>query len=124
MFRIGPEAYVAIAIIIILLWPFLFIESMPIMVWIILVINLALFIFTYRFCSAKGCTYTEGLTIIAAPNLSGCANVTIIYLPIFLIAIYLLTVWYAILGIRRGKTFTEERWIILVNKHYNRLQYK
>lgn len=80
--------------------------------------SLALLIFVWVSCSTTECSYWRGLNIIAGSMMSGCANITILYAPFVLIAVYLISIVYAIQGLLSEQHPAGPRWENLVLRFY------
>lgn len=117
--------YVAIFLFLLFLWPFVLFEEpviyeRSILPWLVLGVNTFLAILVWRRSSVPELTFPQGLDIISNSMMSGCANITILYLPLILIVVYVLALHNTLRGLVRGKAFTQERWNNLVrwfNKH-------
>lgn len=80
----------------------------------IAVLNLALFLFVAFACSSPGCSYWKGLSVIAGTMMSGCANITILYLPLVLTVIYLFCIFMVAYGAFFSESPARERFLSMV----------
>jgi hypothetical protein len=46
--------------------------------------------------------------------MSGCANVTLIYLPPLLAFVYLIALYHSVVSLSLGRGYSQERWLALV----------
>ena len=60
---------------------------------IALTLNAATALFVIYRCSSKELGFIRGIDIIAESSMSGCANITILYLPPLLVIVYLLALY-------------------------------
>jgi hypothetical protein len=86
----------------------------------VLVLNLLVVGFVWRACSTRACSYWGGLKIVSASNMSGCANITILYLLPILAVMYILSLVVATLSLWKGRQWAGHQWVSLVNWHYYR----
>jgi hypothetical protein len=96
---IGTWFYAGLLVVAALVWPLLFVDTQPALALILAVFNIALFTFVWRSCATANCSYWRGLNIIAASMMSGCANITILYAPLVLVIVYLLSIVIAVQGL-------------------------
>ena len=111
---IGTWFYAGLLVLSAVAWPLLFAESQPHVAIVLAALNLALFIFVWRSCSTTACSYWQGLNIIAGSMMSGCANITILYAPIVLVAVYLISIVHAVRGLHNEQRPAGPRWESLV----------
>jgi len=76
--------------------------------------NLALLIFVWNRCSAPELSFWDGLRIISGRNMSGCANITLIYIYPLLFVVYLIALFHSLLSIFQGGDYSRSKWIGLV----------
>jgi hypothetical protein len=125
MVKVSSEAYVFLFCILMLAWPFLF-GSEPMMFWPILIANTGIFITVVYFTSGRRCDFFTGLSLLCEPYMSGCANITIIYIFPIILFYYIRMIgatWEGVRGkegesfegIRRGKGYTESWWADFVS---------
>ena len=89
-----------------------------------LALNLCLMIFVWRSCSSPRCPYWLGMNLIAASMMSGCANITILYAPLILIGVYILSIGYAVLALlpsQQSASVRWEGWVPVQQAHSGRL---
>jgi hypothetical protein len=72
----------------------------------------ALFVI-YR-CSSKELDFIRGIDVIAGSSMSGCANVTILYLPPLLVVVYLIALFHSVVSLSLGRGYSQGRWLALV----------
>ena len=120
-----PWAYVALFTLGILLWPLCLLEELP-GIWSAApsFLNLALFIFAAVYCSTKNCSYSHGLKIVSASQMTGCMNITMFILPPVLLYVYLASVIISLIGLWKGRAWSQERWERLILGFYNKLRSK
>lgn len=106
--------YVLIGLYLALLWPLLLSLIHPALGVVGAVLNVALIVFTWRRCSSPQLSYWGGMNIIAVSMMSGCANITILYAPLVVLAAYFLSGSYALLGLLPSQPPAAERWFKLV----------
>lgn len=66
--------------------------------------------FVWRRCSQPNLSFWDGLCTINSTLMSGCVNLTILYLLPTLTFVYFLMVVQAALGLFKGKEYTEQKW--------------
>ena len=84
---------------------------------VIFVANVLLLIWVWRRCSSRALTFFEGLEMISSNMMSGCANITLVYIFPNLAIVYLQTIFHTVVGLKNGKKYTEQKWIKLVYKY-------
>lgn len=100
-----------------LIWdvPFTFIMVL------IAVINLILLIFVWHYSSSKTVSFFTGLEIISSRLVSGCANITLLYLIPFLFYVYLLFIIHTLIGIFKGRSYTQSQWVKFLTAFINKM---
>jgi hypothetical protein len=107
--------YAGLFLILLFAWPAFLAETLPShQLAMVFVLNAAVAIFVMYQCSSIELSFFRGLDIIAARSMSGCANITLIYLPPLLAVVYLIAVFHCIISLFRGRTYSQDRWIRLV----------
>jgi len=81
------------------------------------ILNVLVLAFVWIYNSSSRLSFTKGLEIISNVNMSGCANLTMIYLIPILFVVYFVALINAIVGLVKGKKYTERKWIEEVSKH-------
>ncbi len=96
-------------------WPLLLREALgqPYL-GLALVMNGATALFVIYRCSSKELNFVRGIDVIAGSSMSGCANVTIIYLPPLLAVVYLIALYHSVVSLSLGRGYSQERWLALV----------
>lgn len=110
MANVTPTDYAFVFIVLILAWPFSLLNNL----WIFgacLIVNAIIFGITVYFTSSRRLSFWRGLKLLCDPYLSGCANITFIYIFFILIFYYVCAVFATGLGVYKGKTYTEDWWI-------------
>jgi hypothetical protein len=79
-------------------------------------IDIPLLVLVWHYCSSPQLSFVHGIHVISARLSSGCLNLTIIYLFPFLLFIYLLFIVYSVIGIFKGRIFTQLKWLQFVLK--------
>lgn len=74
-------------------------------------INITLLTLVWHFCSSPQVSFIGGIHIISSKLTSGCANITILYLFPFLAIVYLIFTFLTIMGLFRGRKYTQDKWI-------------
>ena len=65
-------------------------------------------------CSSPECSFFTGLKVISGSMMSGCANITIIYMPILMAAVYAACVLLSVAGIVQGRERAQLEFLGLV----------
>ena len=68
-------------------------------------------VFVWFFNSSPRLSFPMGLETIVSANMSGCANLTMLYLFPVLFIVYILAFYNAIAGLVKGKKHTERKWV-------------
>jgi len=80
------------------------------------VVAVATVVLPFIYCSLPGLNFGDALGALAAPYCSGCLNVTILYIWLFIAPYFFFAVWLSVLGIRKGRAVSQERWHALLAK--------
>lgn len=83
-------------------------------VWMALAGNLAVLFFVRSRTETEELGLIRGFDLIAGSCMSGCANITILYLPPLMLMIYALVLLRSVLSLSRGRAYSQDRWIGLV----------
>ena len=83
----------------------------------LMILNVLILAFVWKYNSSPHLSFTKGLEIISNANMSGCVNLTMIYLIPILFIVYFTALINAIVGLVKGKKYTERKWIDEVSKH-------
>lgn len=59
-------------------------------------------------------SFQEGLSAICSTLMSGCSNITVLYILPVLLVVYVIVVTNTLIGLIKGKTYTQKRWIELI----------
>jgi len=119
----GNQLYAGIFVFLILVWPLSFAEgTKPHLMWPFLITNTSLFILVWYFNSHPEMSYFRGLSVICASMMTGCLQMTIMILPWVLAFVSLTSLFFTLVGLIKGRKFTQERWMKLVLAFYNRGQ--
>jgi hypothetical protein len=112
------NAYAYIAVGLATLWPcIMLIWAWPLALVIPLtLLSIVLFIFVWKRVSSQECTLLLGFEVISTKLASGCANISILYLPPFLMIVYLICLFYAIVSTWSGKTHAQTWWLKFIYK--------
>jgi hypothetical protein len=84
------------------------------LVWIALVINISVLFFVRSRTETEELGLIRGFDLIAGSCMSGCANITILYLPLLMLSIYALILIRSVLSLVWGREYSQERWTGLV----------
>jgi len=117
--RVGPGFYASIALLGIVGWPFLLADVLRNDVGILIVLVLAnttLAITVWRYVSSPSLSFFGALEVVASTMMTGCANVTILFVPVVLWFVYLAAVFHTAIGIVRGRGAAQTAWIGLVHR--------
>ena len=87
---------------------------------IALTLNTATAMFVIYQCSSKELGFIRGIDIIAGSCMSGCANITILYLPLLLAIVYLIAVFHSVVSLFLGREHAQGRWLTLVEGFHQR----
>lgn len=113
--------YAVLGIVFPVLLPLAFQEKISnLVIGILMVIACNLVLFNAYATSSPQLSYFRGLDIIAASFMSGCANITLLYIMPVLFFIQLWALMYSFVAIIAGRQFSQHRWILLVNSFYER----
>ncbi len=119
--------YSAIIVLIIFLWPLILIgapdSQTQSLFWPSIVINSFVAILVWYYNSYDELSFFKGLNVISASMMSGCANITVLYLPLVLIVIYFIAAFNTLIGLFKGRPYTQEKWVkLVVGFHERRLR--
>ncbi len=128
MFEIPKVAYLYFLYLIIFLLPIsLSIDARDhsgTVIWLIVeAVSISVFVLTDRRTKSKGLTLHYGLLEICESKVSGCANISLLYMVPLLLVAYLLAVLSALAGLFKGQNYSQERWIAIVAKLGHGVQY-
>lgn len=112
--------YAGLFILFIFFWPFILIYDFDAFSILIIVINAFAVILIWYYNSVGELTFFKGLQAISGSLMSGCANITFLYLPFVLFGVYIIAGFNTLLGLFKGRLFTQERWVKLVVRFVNR----
>jgi hypothetical protein len=120
---IPAKLYVVMFLVAILLlplvifFPVLIFERLTGLYWALLVGNAILLAVTWHYNSGPRLSFFTGLEIITRTFMSGCANLTMLYLYPALVMAYSLAVANAMRGLRLGRSYTQEQWLLVVREY-------
>lgn len=113
--------YAVLGIVFAIVWPIALDGKISrLAVGILVVASGNLVLFAAYATSSQQLSYFRGLDIIAASFMSGCANITFLYIIPVLFIMQLLALSYSLVGVLAGRTFSQTRWALLVNSFYER----
>lgn len=114
-----PWMYALSFIGLILGWPFWLLDY-P---WVFggcLLINTAIFLGVAHCTTSSKLNFWQGLRLLCSAYMSGCANITILYIFFVLLFYYIRMIGATLVGIRKGKTYVENQWLkIIANTQLN-----
>jgi hypothetical protein len=124
-FTINRSVYSIFSIMIITGWPFFLLffsilDEQISLVWPIQhlisigIVNIIIFVIVYKQSSSPYLSFNEGLALVAIKYSSGCANLTLLYMPIFHIILYLIMILVTFIGFFRGSDSTKRFWSNLI----------
>ncbi|MEM7555386.1 MAG: hypothetical protein AAF378_15055 [Cyanobacteria bacterium P01_A01_bin.84] len=111
---IFPWMYAAIFICLILGLPF--IPENPTITLILAIINTSIFGCVSYFIHSRHLSAWRGLRLICGSFMSGCGNITFLYIFFVLFFYYVQAVLKTIQGIRQSREFTQNWWIKTVSE--------
>jgi len=100
-----------------LLSPLLLLPATAWLYPLLMAMDVILLALVNRRSSSRRLTFIEGLQIIAGTYMSGCANLTVIYLYPTMFGAYSTALIHMLVGLRKGKEYTQQRWIQLVSEY-------
>jgi tetratricopeptide (TPR) repeat protein len=86
-------------------------------------LSIAIFALTHHYTRSKELTLHSGLVEICESRDSGCVNITFLYLIPMLLLAYLLAVMATLIGLFKGRQYSQERWIAVVTRLGRGVQY-
>ena len=117
---VSAKAYAYLLTALVILWPlFLLLVSVPFLkILFLIALSAALWVLVWKYAASPETPFLNGLGVISATMFSGCADHTIIYLLPFLVVVYLIFVFHTLIGLVRGRQYTQEKWIHFTNRYY------
>jgi hypothetical protein len=117
---VTAKLYAYLLALLVTLWPlFLLLTAMPLFkIILLIVLSAALWVLVGKFCDSPHVSFINGLSIISATMRSGCADITIIYALPFLVGVYLIFVFHTVVGLVRGRQYTQDKWLKFTDKYY------
>ena len=80
------------------------------------VVSVLVLIGVWKRSSAPDLSFFEGLEAIANRHMSGCMPLTSLYLYPLLVMVISIAQLYTVIGLFKGKSYTQERWVAVVNR--------
>ena len=120
LFTISAKNYVFLFIATVLVGPaFIFLPLLEIRIlyWGLVIVNALVLTFVGFYNSSSRLSFLGGLEFIIGIHMSGCVNLTMIYLFPILFMVYCVAFFNAAVGLKKGKTYTERKWIEEVSKY-------
>jgi hypothetical protein len=74
-------------------------------------LNTYILVSVWRSSSSPALSFWDGLKIISARYMSGCANITLIYIYPVLFVAYLAAAYHALLGLSHGPDYPRVEWL-------------
>ena len=117
---VTAKAYAYLLTAFVILWPlFLLLASVPLWkILFLIALSGGLWVLVWKYATSPETSFLNGLGVISATMFSGCADLTIIYLLPFLVVVYLIFVFYTLIGLVRGRWYTQDKWIHFTNRYY------
>jgi hypothetical protein len=115
MIQFKPEDHLFFFLIAILGWPIYVFWENWLMLALVLIANALLFMGVAVFIASEDLDPWDGLVVLTASFMSGCANITIIYIIPVLTIVYLIAILKTVIGLFKGRAYTQEWWIRLVS---------
>ena len=107
--------YPTLLLSLIFIWPLYLLQVLVLPhVIMVLILNAAIIANAWYQCASSELGYFEGMVIISAPLLSGCANITIIYLLLILFIVFLISVYFSVVALFREREYAQDSWRVLV----------
>jgi hypothetical protein len=110
--RINASVYACLFIVFLLGWPLKLVDLFG---WLgglgPLIVNTIIFFAVVYFTSSSELSFWRGLRFLPCRYMSGCANITILYIFFILAFHYICMVVAMFIGIRKGKSYTENWWL-------------
>jgi len=114
MWFISSSFYAAAFVLVMFLWPLGLHRTLDsqtqLIFWSIMTANTLLAILVWYYNSSEDLSYFAGLEDIGESFMSGCANITLLYLPFILVFAYFMAIYYTLLGFSKGREYTQEQW--------------
>ena len=103
------------------LWPLLLFEKFGLPITAsALAVNALLASGVWYLTTSKRLSYFAGLHVITLSFMSGCANITALYIVPVLLGIHLLGLYYSVRALGAGRSYSQERWYALANSFHKR----
>jgi hypothetical protein len=120
--RFWDRLYTGFFVLFVLYWPSgLFLrglsEGKPSQL-IVPIINTLLFFLAWYFCSQPGMPFFRALGVMSASVQSGCAQMTLMLMPWVLAYSLSAALYFTIVGLFKGRSYTQERWMKFVTKQF------
>lgn len=115
MVRVGPGFFLLGFAGIVVLWP-VNIGNIYLRV-IVFAINSLLLALPFYYCSTPRCSFFDGLYIVSARMMTGCANISIFTVIPALLIIYGKAIYYSILGASKGRHVSGSKWEELISTY-------
>ena len=71
---------------------------------------IGLLVLTWKQCTSPELSFWDGLCLISASLMTGCANITMLYLFPVLEVAFLLAAAHSVLGLRLGSEYSQQKW--------------
>ena len=111
----NASMYAFCFVVLILGWPTLLAEISVSSTLILGGLNTAIF-GAVAFCTTSSeLSWWKGLRVICASYMSGCANITILYIFPLLLVYYVRMIWATYMGVFKGKKHTQQWWLKTVS---------
>ncbi len=99
-------------------WPFAILDissrGIDLNFWVMLLINSIVIVLVWHYNSVPVLPFFKGLTAICSSMMSGCANITLLYLPFVFFFLYVVILANTLVGLFRGREYTQEKWVKIV----------
>ena len=111
--------YSGLFFLLIFLWPFFLPLVLPYQL-MVLILNGAIIANVWYQCSSRECGYFQGFMVVSGSYMSGCANITLLYLPFILVILFVPSVYWSIRAFFVGKRQDAQRswieWVITMGR--------
>lgn len=102
--------YAGLFLILLVAYPFMLPLVLPYQL-LIFIVNGGIIANVWYQCSSRECGFFFGLCVIARSYMSGCANITLLYLPIILLWVYCPTIYWSMRAFwRHNRQEAQARW--------------
>ena len=103
--------YAGLFLIVLFAWPFVLPLVLPYQL-LVFIVNGGIIANVWYQCSSAECGFFRGLSLISGSYMSGCANITLLYLPLILLFAYCPVIYWSMCAFwRHDRREAQEKWI-------------